>query len=52
MLEFLLKTPQVNMKLSATSIEKKSVAAKDFEIPSDYTLTTQEELRTKFGGGQ
>ena len=52
MLEFLLKTPQVNMKLSATSIEKKSVAAKDFEIPSDYTLTTQDELRTKFGGGQ
>lgn len=52
MLEFLLKTPQVNMKLSATSIEKKSVAAKNFEIPSDYTLTTQEELRSKFGGGQ
>jgi GLPGLI family protein len=52
MLEFLMKTPQVNMKLSATSIEKKSVSAKDFEIPADYTLTTQEELKAKFGGGE
>lgn len=52
MLEFLLKTPQVNMKLSATSIEKKAVSAKDFEIPADFTLTTQEELKAKFGGGE
>jgi hypothetical protein len=40
------------MKLSATSIEKKSVSAKDFDIPADYTLTTQEELKSKFGGGE
>ena len=52
MLEFLIKTPQITMKLSATSIEKKAVSAKDFEIPTDYTLTTQEELKSKFGGGQ
>jgi hypothetical protein len=39
------------MKFSATSVEKKSLAAKDFEIPSDYTLTTQDELKSKFGGG-
>jgi hypothetical protein len=51
MLEFSLKTPQATMKFSATSIDKQSVAAKDFEIPADYTLTTQEELRSKFGGG-
>jgi len=52
MLEFIIKTPQITMKLSATSVEKKAVSAKDFEIPADYTLTTQEELKSKFGGGQ
>jgi len=52
MLEFIIKTPQITMKLSATGVEKKSVPAKDFEIPADYTLTTQEELKSKFGGGQ
>jgi GLPGLI family protein len=51
MMEFVMKTPQTNMKLSATSVEKKAVSAKDFEIPADYTLTTQEELKSKFGGG-
>jgi hypothetical protein len=52
MLEFLIKTPQITMKLTATSVEKKAVSAKDFEIPTDYTLTTQEELKSKFGGGE
>jgi hypothetical protein len=52
MLEFTLKTPQAAMKFTATSIEKKTLSAKDFEIPADYTLTTQEELKSKFGGGQ
>ena len=52
MLEFTMKTPQATMKFSATGVERKSVSAKDFEIPGDYTLTTQEELKTKFGGGQ
>jgi hypothetical protein len=51
LLEFSLKTPQIAMKFSATSVEKKIVPAKDFEIPADYTLTTQEELKSKFGGG-
>lgn len=51
MLEFLLKNRDVNMKFTATSVEKKSLPAKDFEIPSDYVLTTQEELKSKFGGG-
>lgn len=52
MLEFTEKTPQGTLKFTATSVEKKSVAAKDFEIPSDYTVTTQDELKSKFGGGQ
>ena len=51
LLEFLLKNRDINMKFSATSVEKKSLPAKDFEIPSDYTLTTQDELKSKFGGG-
>ena len=51
MLDFIVKNRDVNMKFTATSVEKKSLSAKDFEIPSDYTLTTQEELKSKFGGG-
>ena len=51
LLEFLLKNRDINMKFTATSVEKKSLPAKDFEIPSDYTLTTQDELKSKFGGG-
>ena len=51
LLEFNMKNQEVSMKFSATSVEKKSLAAKDFEIPSDYTLTTQDELKSKFGGG-
>ena len=51
LLEFVLKNRDVNMKFTATSIEKKNLPAKDFEIPSDYVLTTQEELKSKFGGG-
>lgn len=51
MLEFILKNREINMKFTATSVEKKSLPAKDFEIPSDYTPTTQDELKSKFGGG-
>jgi hypothetical protein len=51
LLEFLMKNQEVSMKFVATSVEKKSLDAKDFEIPSDYTLTTQDELKSKFGGG-
>jgi hypothetical protein len=52
MMEFIIKNPQFSMKLNATSVEKKAVAAKDFDIPTDYTLTTKEELKSKFGGGE
>jgi hypothetical protein len=51
LLEFTMKNQEVSMKFTASSVEKKSLAAKDFEIPSDYTLTTQDELKSKFGGG-
>ena len=51
LLEFMLKNSEIKMKFTATSIEKKSLPAKDFEIPSDYTPTTQDELKSKFGGG-
>jgi GLPGLI family protein len=51
LLEFTMKTPQFVMKFVATSIEKKSISSKEFEIPSDYVITTQEELKKKFGGG-
>ena len=44
LLEFFLKTHDVNMKFSATSVEKKSLPAIDFEIPSDYPITTLDEL--------
>ena len=50
MLEFTQKTPQITMKFTATSVEKKSISTKEFEIPPDYTITTMEELKSKFGG--
>ena len=51
LLEFSMKAPMGSMKFAAISVEKKSLPAKDFEIPQDYTLTTQDELKSKFGGG-
>jgi len=51
LLEFLMKNREVTMKFTATSVEKKKIQAKEFDIPSDYTLTTQDELKSKFGGG-
>lgn len=50
MMEFTNKTEQFSMHFEATKVEKKSVSDKDFEIPAGYTLTTQEELKSKFGG--
>ncbi len=51
LLEFRINNHDVNMKFTTTSVEKKSLSAKDFEIPSDYTLTTPDEWKSKFGGG-
>ena len=50
LMEFTMKTPQFNMKFSVSNIEKKSVSAKLFEIPPDFKIITQEELKSKFGG--
>jgi hypothetical protein len=52
LMEFLMKTPQITMKFTVSSVEKKSVSSKEFEIPSEYKLTTKEELKSKFGGMQ
>lgn len=52
LMEFMMKTPQLTMKFTVSSVEKKSVSAKEFEIPADYKLTTKEELKSKFGGMQ
>ncbi|MDP4280979.1 MAG: DUF4412 domain-containing protein [Bacteroidota bacterium] len=51
MMEFLQKSPQISMKFTATSVEKKSISSKEFEIPSDYTITTMDEMKSKFGSG-
>lgn len=51
LLEFTMRNRDITMKFTATSVEKKSLDAKDFEVPSDYTVTTEAELRSKFGGG-
>ncbi len=50
LMEFTMKTAQFTMKFTATSVEKKSISSKDFEIPEGYTITTKEELKSKFGG--
>jgi GLPGLI family protein len=50
LLEFSMKTPQFTMVFSATSVEKKSVSSKEFEVPADFTPVTKEELQSKFGG--
>lgn len=50
-LEFRYKLQGMNMLLTATKIEKGRVAAREFEVPSDYKETTPDELRKMFGGG-
>jgi hypothetical protein len=50
LMEFLMVTPQLSMKFTVSSVEKKSIPAKEFEIPAEYKLTTKEELKSKFGG--
>ena len=50
LMEFMMVTPQITMKFTVSSVEKKNISAKEFEIPSEYKLTTKEELKSKFGG--
>lgn len=52
MLEFEMEAQEgLKMKLTANSIEKKKVSKSEFEIPSDYKITTKNELMKMFGGG-
>lgn len=51
LMEFTLNESGFTMNYSAASVEKKSVDDTLFAIPSDYTLTTQQELKQMFGGG-
>lgn len=51
MLEFSLSENNMNMLFTATSVDKKSISSKEFEIPSDYKPTTMDEMKNMFGGG-
>ena len=49
MMEFSMKSPQMTMVFSATSVEKKTLSAKDFEIPEGYKITTMEDFQKSMG---
>jgi GLPGLI family protein len=51
LMEFTLQERNYTMKYSAASVEKKSIDDSQFQIPADYTLTTEQELKQMFGGG-
>jgi len=51
MMEFSMQERNFTMKYTAVSVEKKSLPDSSFEIPPDYKLTTQEELKSMFSGG-
>lgn len=51
LLEFSMVTSQFTMVFTAISVEKMNISNKEFDIPSDYTITTKEELQSKMGGG-
>jgi hypothetical protein len=50
LLEFVINTQEMNMKLTATSVEKKSLPASLFVIPSDYKQISKDEFQNLFGG--
>ncbi len=51
LMEFSLRERSVSMKYTVTKVESKTLADTYFEIPADYQLTTEAELRSMFGGG-
>ena len=51
LMEFTLQERSITMKYSVSKVEKKAIADSAFEIPADYKLMTQEELKSMFGGG-
>lgn len=40
----------IKMKFTAISVKKRRVSKKEFEVPKDYQITTQDELKAMFGG--
>ncbi len=51
MLQFEIPQEDMNMKFTATNIEKKNVSDSEFEIPEDYQVKTKDEVKGMFGGG-
>ncbi|MCK4408353.1 MAG: hypothetical protein KAV44_11800, partial [Bacteroidales bacterium] len=50
LLEYEIDAKGMAMKFEATSVEKKNVSDKEFDIPEDYKITTKDELESMFGG--
>ena len=50
MLEYEIDTQGILMKFTASSIEVKKISKKEFKIPKNYEVTTEAELKSKFGG--
>ncbi len=50
MLEYEMDAQGTIMKFTATSVNKKKISRKEFDVPKDYEVTTEEELKSKFGG--
>jgi len=50
LMEFSMLTTEMVMRFTAVSVEKKSVSAKEFDIPADYSIISRDELKQKIGG--
>lgn len=51
MLQFEIPEEGMNMKFTATNIEKKNISDSEFEIPEGYQVKTKDEVKGMFGGG-
>ncbi|TRZ69797.1 MAG: hypothetical protein D4R97_09335 [Bacteroidetes bacterium] len=50
LMEFTMKTSEMLMRFTAVSVEKKTVSVKEFDIPSDYSIISRDDLKNKIGG--
>lgn len=50
MLEYEIDTQGILMKFTASLVEAKKISKKEFDIPKNYEVTTEAELKSKFGG--
>ncbi len=48
--EYMMDMGQMKMKFTVTSVKKGGVKDKDFVLPEDYKVVTEEELKNMFGG--